>query len=46
MMAGDERVLGGSVVSRLQGRITRVLPDAVKAKGLAPMTRPGGAEDD
>jgi short-subunit dehydrogenase len=43
MMAGDERVEAGSMKSRLQGRVSRILPDSVKAKAHAKMAEPGSA---
>ena len=41
MMAGDERVEAGSLSSKAQGRFSRVLPDALKAKGHTQMAKPG-----
>jgi short-subunit dehydrogenase len=41
LMAGKERVEAGSLMSKLQGRVSRFIPDAVKAKGHAKMAEPG-----
>jgi len=44
MMAGDERVRGGGLGSKLQGLASRVLPDSVKGKLHAGMAKPGSGE--
>jgi uncharacterized protein len=44
MMSGDERVEAGSANSKLQGRMSRVLPDSLKAKAHAKMAEPGSAD--
>jgi short-subunit dehydrogenase len=44
MMAGKERVEAGSLMSKLQGRASRFIPDAVKAKAHAAMAKPGSAD--
>jgi uncharacterized protein len=46
LMDGDERVEAGSLSSRLQGRGSRFIPDALKAKAHAQMARPGSAKED
>lgn len=43
LMNGDERVVSGGASSKLQGRLSRALPDAVKAKAHAQMAEPGSA---
>jgi short-subunit dehydrogenase len=45
MMAGKERVEAGSLMSKLQGRASRFIPDSVKAKAHAAMAKPGSARD-
>jgi len=44
MMSGKERVEAGSLMSRLQGRAGRFIPDAVKAKVHGEMAEPGSAK--
>jgi uncharacterized protein len=44
LMAGDERVVSASTATKLQGRGSRLLPDALKAKVHALMARPGSAQ--
>jgi len=44
LMNGDERVRGGSLNSRLQGAVSRVLPDSLKAKAHAAMAKPGSGD--
>jgi len=44
LMAGDERVVAGSMSTKLQGRASRVLPDSVKAQMHRRMAEPGTAE--
>ncbi len=41
LMAGKERVEAGSLMSKIQGRMSRFLPDAVKAKAHSKMAEPG-----
>jgi len=41
LMAGDERVEAGSLMSKIQGRMSRFIPDAVKAKAHSKMAEPG-----
>jgi short-subunit dehydrogenase len=45
MMDGEERVEAGGFSSRMQGRASRFIPDAVKAKAHARMARPGSSEE-
>jgi short-subunit dehydrogenase len=45
LMAGDERVVSASLKTRLQGRGSRFLPDAVKARVHGDMAEPGSAGD-
>jgi short-subunit dehydrogenase len=45
LMAGDERVVSHSRKTRLQGRASRILPDAVKARMHGDMAEPGSAKD-
>jgi short-subunit dehydrogenase len=45
MMNGDERVAAGSLSSRMQGRVSRFIPDALKAKAHARMARPGSSDE-
>ena len=44
LMAGKERVVSASLMSRIQGRASRLLPDAAKAKAHRQMAQPGSAE--
>ena len=44
MMKGVERVWGGGLSSQLQGRVSHLLPDSVKAKMHASMAAPGSAK--
>ena len=41
LMSGEERVVAASVMTKLQGRAGRVLPDAAKAKLHRKMAEPG-----
>ena len=41
MMKGEDKVLGGSVMSKAQAVVNSVLPDKLKAKGHAKMAEPG-----
>ena len=43
MMAGKDKVLGGSVMSKAQAVVNSVLPDRVKSAGHAKMAEPGSA---
>ncbi len=45
MMAGDERVRGGGLGSKLQGIVGRFGPDSVKAKVFVREAEPGSADD-
>ncbi|MGY2127756.1 SDR family NAD(P)-dependent oxidoreductase [Blastococcus sp. SYSU DS0617] len=44
LMKGEASVFAGSVTSKLMGKLSAVLPDAVAGKSHKPMTRPGSAE--
>jgi uncharacterized protein len=44
LMNGDERVVAHSLRTRLQGRVSRVLPDSAKAAMHRRMAEPGSAE--
>ncbi len=46
MMEGEERVLAASLMTKLQGHGSRLMPDRVKAKAHRGMAEPGSAEDD
>ena len=41
LMAGKERVEAGSLMSKIQGRMSRFIPDAVKAKAHSKIAEPG-----
>jgi short-subunit dehydrogenase len=41
MMAGEERVVSASLKTKLQGRASRLMPDAIKARMHARMAQPG-----
>jgi short-subunit dehydrogenase len=41
LMAGEERVVAASAKTKLQGRVSRVMPDSVKAKMHRKMAEPG-----
>lgn len=43
LMAGDENVMGGSLKSRLQGQMARVMPKGVAAEMNRGMSEPGSA---
>ncbi len=45
LMKGDERVEAGSLMSKLQGRGSRFMPDRAKAALHARMAEPGSAKD-
>jgi hypothetical protein len=42
MMRGDQKVVGGSLPSKLMGTVSRVLPDNVKALGSRLISTPHG----
>jgi short-subunit dehydrogenase len=44
LMAGSERVVSASAKTKAQGRGSRLLPDAVKARVHAAMAKPGSAD--
>ncbi|HYF28055.1 MAG TPA: SDR family NAD(P)-dependent oxidoreductase [Baekduia sp.] len=44
LLAGDERVEAGGLTSKLQGRASRLLPDAVKGKFHAGLAEPGSGD--
>jgi short-subunit dehydrogenase len=44
MMAGETKVLGGSLLSKAQAVVSSVLPARLKSAGHAKMAEPGGAE--
>jgi uncharacterized protein len=44
LMAGKDKVLGGSVLSKAQAVVNSVLPDRLKSAGHAKMAEPGSAE--
>jgi short-subunit dehydrogenase len=46
LIAGKERVVGGSVKNKVQVAASRVLPDKVKAEMHRNMAEPGSAEED
>jgi uncharacterized protein len=43
LMAGKERVISASTKTKLQGRASRLMPDALKSRMHALMARPGSA---
>ncbi len=45
LMNGEERVEGGSLMTKLQARSSRLIPDAVKSVAGAKMNEPGAAKD-
>jgi short-subunit dehydrogenase len=45
LMKGEASVFAGSVTSKLMGRLSALMPDALAAKSHKPMTAPGSAED-
>lgn len=45
LMAGDEQVVAGSFMNKVQARVGRFVPDSLKAKAHARMTEPGSAKD-
>jgi uncharacterized protein len=45
LMAGKERVVSHSLKTKAQGRLSRVLPDSVKAQMHRQMAEPGSAKD-
>src|SRR3712207_1373540 len=46
MTDGEERVVAGSPMTKLQGHGSRLLPDRAKAKAHRAMAEPGSGEDD
>ncbi|MDK3255057.1 SDR family NAD(P)-dependent oxidoreductase [Blastococcus capsensis] len=44
LMKGEASVFAGSVTSKLMGKLSAVLPDAIAGKSHKPMTAPGSAE--
>ncbi len=44
MMAGEERVLAGSLKSKAQGKASRLMPDSAKAEMHREMAEPGSAK--
>jgi hypothetical protein len=44
MMAGEERVLAGSLKSKAQGKASRLMPDSAKAEMHRKMAEPGSAK--
>src|SRR4051812_25564211 len=44
LMAGKERVVSASMKTKLQGRISRAMPDSAKAAMHASMAKPGSGE--
>jgi short-subunit dehydrogenase len=45
LMDGEERVEGGSLMTKVQGRASRLIPDSVKSMAGAKMNEPGAAKD-
>jgi short-subunit dehydrogenase len=46
LMAGKEKVVGGSLKNKLQTAVAGVIPDSAKAEMHRKMAEPGSAEDD
>ncbi|TFV48883.1 SDR family NAD(P)-dependent oxidoreductase [Blastococcus sp. TF02A_35] len=44
LMKGEASVFAGSVTSKLMGKLSAVLPDAIAGKSHKPMTAPGSAQ--
>jgi uncharacterized protein len=44
LMKGEASVFAGSVTSKLMGKLSAVVPDALAGKAHKPVTRPGSAE--
>ncbi|MGY1720928.1 SDR family NAD(P)-dependent oxidoreductase [Blastococcus sp. SYSU DS0552] len=44
LMKGEASVFAGSVSSKLMGRLSALMPDALAGRSHKPMTRPGSAE--
>jgi short-subunit dehydrogenase len=44
LMAGKQKVVAGSVKTKVMGTMSKVTPDAVKAKMHAKMAEPGGGD--
>ena len=45
LMAGDEQVVAGSFMNKVQARAGRFVPDSLKAKAHAKLTEPGSAKE-
>jgi uncharacterized protein len=45
LMNGDERVVAASISTKLQGRLSRLLPDSAKAQMHRSMAEPGSAKE-
>jgi uncharacterized protein len=46
LMAGKERVVSHSLSTKAQGRLSRLMPDSVKAEMHRKMAKPGSADED
>ncbi len=46
LMNGEEQVVAGSFMNKVQARAGRLVPDSLKAKGHAKMAEPGSAKDE
>lgn len=46
LMAGEERVVSHSVKTKLQGRVSRLMPDSAKAEMHRKMAEPGSAKEE
>ena len=45
LMEGKERVEAGSLATKIQGRVSRLIPDSVKAAAHSKMAEPGSAKE-
>ena len=45
LMKGDQQVVAGSVLNKVQARAGRFVPDSLKAKAHAKLTEPGSGKD-
>jgi short-subunit dehydrogenase len=45
LMEGEERVEGASLMTKVQGRASRFIPDSLKAATGATMNEPGAGKD-
>jgi uncharacterized protein len=45
LMNGEERVVASSIATKLQGRLSRLLPDSAKAEMHRSMAEPGSAKE-